>query len=196
MVLNPVNFSKASVIDTCSVWNILSSRKLYQSTLSANLHFCITGVVLYECLYKPRSNSSVENVEMMERLKSDIQSGGFPVEPCSLDDLAVVSNLEISGLGSGELSCMAVAYRVRNIAIMTDDQQARKVASNNLKLTVETTPYLYAWLYYRQYLSDSDHSKIITEHETYRTRPLTTFLQQAYEEAMRFRLMDRSKDKP
>ena len=192
MVLNPVKFSKASVIDTCSVWNILSSRKLYQSTLSAKLHFCITGVVLYECLYKPRSNSSVENVEMMERLKSDIQSGGFPVEPCSLDDLAVVSNLEISGLGSGELSCMAVAYRVRNIAIMTDDQQARKVASIILKLTVETTPYLYAWLYYRQYLSDSDHSKIITEHETYRTRPLTIFLQEAYEEAMRFRLMDRS----
>jgi hypothetical protein len=189
MALDPTRFSPASVADTCSVWNMLSSRKLYQAAMAARLHFCVTGMVLYECLQKPRSFTSPERAEMMQRLERARRSGGFPTQPCNLDDLADISRQAPRGLGSGELSCIAVAYRVRSIAFMTDEKQARHVASTKFSLNVETTPKLYAWLHYRQHLGGGDHDDVIREHEMYEARPLTRFFQEAYEEAMRCRLM-------
>ncbi len=189
MALDPTRFSPMSVADTCSVWNMLSSRKLYQAAIDAKLHFCITGMVLYECLQKPRSFTSPERTEMMRRLERAQRNGGFPTESCSLDDLADMSRVAPKGLGSGELSCIAVAYRVRSIAFMTDEKQARHVASTKFGLNVETTPRLYAWLHYRQHLGDGDHEDVIREHEMYESRPLTRFFREAYEEAMRCRLM-------
>jgi len=189
MALDPTRFSPASVADTCSVWNMLSSRKFYQAAIDARLHFCITGMVLYECLQKPRSYVSPERTEMMRRLEHARRSGGFPIQPCSLDDLAEISRQAPRGLGSGELSCIAVAYRVRSIALMTDEKQARHVASTKFALNVETSPKLYAWLHYRQHLGAGDHADVISEHERYEARPLSRFFQEAYEEAMRCRLM-------
>ena len=189
MALDPTRFAAASVADTCSVWNMLSSRRLYQAAMDARLHFCVTGMVLYECLQKPRSYSTPERTEMMRRLERARRNGGFPTQPCSLDDLADISRQAPRGLGSGELSCIAVAYRVRSIAFMTDEKQARHVASTNFSLNVETTPKLYAWLHYRQHLGGGDHDDVICEHEMYEPRPLTRFLREAFEEAMRCRLL-------
>ena len=191
MALDPTRFSAAAVADTCSVWNMLSSRRLYQAAMDARLHFCVTGMVLYECLQKPRSYSTPERAEMMRRLERARRNGGFPLQPCSLDDLADISRQAPRGLGSGELSCMAVAYRVRSIAFMTDEKQARHVASTKLSLSVETTPKLYAWLHYRQHLGGGDHDDVICEHEKYEPRPLTRFLREAFDEAMRCRLLER-----
>lgn len=56
MNFDPARFSIASVVDTCSVWNMLSSLRLNQAAIQAKLHFCIAPVVLYECLHKPRPN--------------------------------------------------------------------------------------------------------------------------------------------
>ncbi|MBX3650384.1 MAG: hypothetical protein KF771_03280 [Burkholderiales bacterium] len=170
---------------------MLSSRKLYQAAMDAKLHFCVTGMVLYECLQKPRSYESPERTEMMRRLERARRDGGFPTQPCSLDDLADISRLAPKGLGSGELSCIAVAYRVRSIAFMTDEKQARHVASTKFALNVETTPKLYAWLHYRQHLGGGDHEDVIREHEMYEVRPLTRFFKEAFQEAMRCRLMNR-----
>lgn len=189
MALDPTRFSPASVADTCSVWSMLSSRKLYQAAIDARLNFCVTGMVLYECLQKPRSYASPERTEMMQRLERARRRGGFSTQPCSLDDLADISRQAPRGLGSGELSCIAVAYRVRSIAFMTDEKQARHVASTKFGLNVETTPKLYAWLQYWQHLGGGDHDDVIREHEMYEARPLTRFFQEAYEEAMRCRLM-------
>ena len=192
MALDPTRFSPASVADTCSIWNMLSSRKLYQAAASANLHFCVTGMVLYECLQKPRSFSSPQRAEMIGRLERVRRAGAFPTQPCSLDDLAEMSRIAPRGLGSGEMSCIAVAYRVRSIAFMTDERQARHVASTKFGLSVETTPKLYAWLHYHKHLGGGDHEDVILEHERYESRPLTRFFREAYEEAMRCRLMVRS----
>lgn len=60
MNFDPARFSIASVVDTCSVWNMLSSLRLNQAAIQAKLHFCITPVVLYECLHKPRPNITPE----------------------------------------------------------------------------------------------------------------------------------------
>ena len=191
MAFDPTRFSPASVTDTCSIWNMLSSRKLYQAAVNAKLHFCVTGMVLYECLQKPRSFASPTRTEMMHRLERAMRSGAFPMQPCSLEDLVDMTRLAPRGLGSGELSCIAVAYRVRSIAFLTDDKQARHVASTKFSLAVETTPKLYGWLHYHQHLGSGDHEDVIREHETYETRPLTRFLRESYEEAMRCRLMAR-----
>ncbi len=187
MAIDPTTFTPMAVSDTCSVWNILSSRKLFQAALTANMHFCITPMVLYECLFKPRSMTP-EKQEMITRLEKARQDGVFPIQECELDDLADLVRQVPSGLGSGEISCIATAYRIRSIAFMTDEKKARKFAENKLSLIVETTPKLYAWLHYKRFLLDGDHQDIINEHEIYEKMPLTKFLQQAYEEALRCRL--------
>ena len=191
MTLDPTQFSMMAVSDTCSVWNVLSSRRLYQATIGTKIHFCITPMVLYECMYKPRSRMTPEKGELIKRLENARADGVFPIQECDLEDLAVIARITPRGLGSGEVSCIATAYRIRSIAFMTDEKMARKFASEKLGLHVETTPKLYAYLHYGGYLSDGDHEEIIREHEIYEHRPLTVFFRKAFDEAMRCRLMQR-----
>ena len=189
MAIDPTKFNTIALADTCSVWNVLSARKLYQASYSAKVHFCITPMVLYECLHRPRSTMTAEKSELISRLEKARKNGQFPLQVCDLDDLAELVRVAPKGLGSGELSCIATVYRIRSIAFMTDERQARHYASTKLGLEVETTPRLYAWLHYYQHLGAGDHDDIIREHEIYEVRPLTKFFKQAYEEAMRCRLM-------
>lgn len=192
MAIDPTQFNRIAITDTCSVWNVLSARKIYQAALSAKVHFCITPMVLYECLHKSRSTMTAEKSEMISRLEKARKNGQFPLQECELDDLAALVRQAPKGLGSGELSCIATAYRIRSIAFMTDERQARHFASTQLGLAVETTPKLYAWLHYYQHLGFSDHDDVIREHEIYEARPLTKFFTEAYKEAMRCRLMQLS----
>lgn len=189
MSFDPTRFSPASVVDTCAVWNMLSSQRLNSAAIRANLHFCITPVVLYECLSKQRQSPSVEKTELMDRLRHERSVGRFPVHECSLDDLLAVSAKAPGRLGAGELSCMATAYGIRSIAFMTDERLAFRHAEGVLGLSVETTPRLYGYLHYKKHLVDSDHRLVIAEHEKFEKRPLTRFLQEAYEEALRCTLM-------
>ncbi len=191
MGLDPNKFSSIAVSDTCAVWNMLSSKRLYRAAMKAKVHFCITGAVLYECLHKPRKSNTPEALEMIRRLTDAREQGQFPVEQCDLEDLAYIARQVPRRLGGGEISCMALAYRTRIIAFMTDEKCARHCAENVLDLVVETTPKLYAWLHYHQYLGDSDHGDVIQEHEKYESRPLTEFFKHAYHEALRCRLMQR-----
>jgi predicted nucleic acid-binding protein len=190
MALDPAKFSKMSVVDTCAVWNMLSSRKIYQASVNAKLHFCITPMVLYECLHKPRSSMTSEKTELIRRMEQARENGGFPIEKCDLDDLVAVVQQSPKGLNSGEISCIATAYGIRSIALMTDESKARKFAAEKLGLAVETTPKLYAWLHFYRHLNDGDHDDVIREHELYEKKiPLTSFFKEAYKEAMRCRLM-------
>jgi predicted nucleic acid-binding protein len=192
MSFDPTRFAVASVVDTCAVWNMLSSLRLNEAAIQAKLHFCITPVVLYECLYKPRPCITWEQQELMDRLESNRAKGRFQTLECSLDDLLTISEKVPGRLGSGELSCLAAAYRIRSIAVMTDEKLARKFAVEKLNLSVETTPRLYGYLHYHLHLSDSDHDQVIDEHERFERRPLTEFFNKSYAEAMRCRLMVRA----
>lgn len=189
MSFDPSRFSTASVVDTCAVWNILSSLRINQAAIQAKLHFCITPVVLYECLHKPRPFITPEQNILMDRLRKNRAEGRFTIQECSLDDLLAVSEKAPGKLGSGELSCLAAAYRIRSIAVMTDEKLARKYAQSKLGLLVETTPRLYGYLHYHMHLGGADHDDIIREHERFEKRPLTKFFHQTFEEAMRCRLM-------
>lgn len=192
MSIDPTRFSSVSVTDTCAIWNMLSSARLNKAAVRAELDFCITPVVLYECLSKPRQSVSPEQAELMDRLRQERGVGRFPVKGCSLDDLIAVSSAAPGRLGAGELSCMATAYGIGGFAFMTDERLAFRYAKEALHIPVETTPRLYGYLHYHKHLNDSDHTSVIAEHEKFERRPLTRFFQEAYEEAMRFRLMDAS----
>lgn len=184
MSFDPSRFSSMVVTDTCSVWNTLSSRRLFSAAIAAKIHFCITPMVEYECLYKTRSNPSPESIELMQRLKTAQRNGAFPIQPCELEDLLNVSQTAPKGLGAGELSCIAVAYKVRSLAFMTDEKKARYHARDRVMIAVETTPRLYGFLHFYRHLGDSDHAEVIAEHQRFEKRPLTTFLDDAYRHAM------------
>lgn len=196
MNFDPAKFSPASVVDTCSIWNMLSSVRINQAALQARIHFCITPVVLYECLGKPRPTLSESQQELIKRFQKELAGGRFPIQECSLDDLVAITSKAPMRLGSGELSCIATAYRIRNIAVMTDDKSARESARRNFGLRVETTPTLYGYLHYHQHLGDADHPEVIKEHEHFEARPLTSFFEATYREAMRCRQMARASASP
>lgn len=189
MGFDPAHFARASVVDTCAVWNMLSSQRLNQAAIQAKLHFCITPVVLYECLQKPRPSITADQELLMTRLRRERASGRFPVQECNLEDLLAISENAPGKLGSGELSCIATAYRIRSIAVMTDEKLARNFAQGRLGLSVETTPRLYGYLHYHLHLGGADHAHVIAEHERFERRPLTQFFNQTFDDAMRCRLM-------
>ena len=194
MALDPSKFHHMLVTDTCAVWNMLSSQKLFRSACSSRLYFCITPMVLYECLHKPRKTVTPEQTELIRRFRGARAENMFATQACELDDLLVVSRKAPVGLGSGELSCIATAYKLTTLGVMTDERQARLYAEQFLYLIVETTPKLYAWLHYNRHLSDGDHGEVVAEHEKYERRPLTKFLNEAYEAALQHRLITQEQE--
>lgn len=178
------------VTDTCSVWNILSARRLFVAAASAKVTFCVTPMVLYECLVKPRKRITQKDEELKDRLRKAKASGSFPEQPCDLSSLLEVARTAPKGLSSGELSCIATAIKMPTLAFMSDEKQARYHAKERLRLRVETTPRLYAWLHFHRQLEDGDHATIVSEHEHYERRPLTRFLNEAYAAALQHRLIN------
>lgn len=191
MAFDPSNFSFMVITDTCSVWNVLSANTIFRAANSARVNFYVTPMVLYECLNKPRKTTTPESVELIRRLRTLRAQGKFSEQPCDLDDLLAVSRRAPAALSSGELSCIATAYKTTSFAFMTDERKARQYAEHKLRLKVETTPKLYGWLHFHRHLVDADHSVVIEEHEKHERRPLTKFFQEAYDTALQYRLIIR-----
>jgi hypothetical protein len=195
MAIDCTRFTQISVIDTCSIWNILSSRKLTEATRAAKRYFTATSYVYYEALYKPRSVVREEDMVLQERLRSEKnnEKGKQLFGSCSLDisDLQQVDILDKRmRLGKGELSSIAFAKKA-GLGFMTDDQKARKLSGEFIDSdNVHTTPQLFGWLFFNGCLVDADKDDIIREHEHY-SRPLVNFFEEMYNEALRCRLMAR-----
>ena len=183
MSIDPRNFHHPVVVDTCAVWNMLSARKFFSAVVAARIGLLITQMVQYECVQKPRKSISEEQQELIRRFTAAQADGVLPMQECALDDLFRVARQAPRALSSGELSCIAVALRSGAFGFMTDEKKARAHALS-LGIPVETTPRLYAWLHFHRHLGDGDHQPIIDEHERHEKRPLTPFLQMAYEAAL------------
>ncbi|MCU0550841.1 MAG: hypothetical protein MUC48_15950 [Leptolyngbya sp. Prado105] len=165
MAIDPSQFQKFNVVDTCAVWNILSSQRLYSTAVASGCSFCFTSFVHYECLHKPRSNSNPQDLELQNRLRGEIQAGKFKNYHLDLEDLQEVEILQQrKNLGKGELSSIAFAKKT-NQAFLTDDMKARKLAGASNCQFVQTTPHLLGWLYFANFLGDGDLKAIIDEHE-------------------------------
>lgn len=187
MAIDPTNFYPINVADTCSVWNVLSSKLLYSTAKAVRCDFCITSFVQYECLVKPRKSSTAAETELMHRLRQEQTRGTFKAHSCGIDDLQDIKLLESRHkLGKGELSSIAFAMKT-NQAVITDDQRARKLATESGHVRTQTTPHLLAWLIFTNRLGDSDVSVVMSDNKTMGL-PLGKHFQNAYELALKCKL--------
>lgn len=188
MAIDLSKFFKFNIIDTCAVWNVLSSSILFYAATEMKCIFSLTAFVNYECIFKPRSSQSAEEETLKNKLREQQNKGNFQVYHITIEDLQDVEILERrKALGKGELSSIAFAKRTRQ-AFLTDDQGARKLASQIMgSEMVQTTPHLLGWLLFNQRLSDSDKDKIIDDHESFK-RPLRPYFEKVYYDALQFKL--------
>lgn len=189
MAINYSAFQLINVIDTCSIWNLLSSDKLYSAALNSGCSFTCTRFVTYECLHKQRRQTSSEDLELQERLIKEQEKGHFEEFHITIEDLQDVEILQNShSISKGELSSIAFAKRI-NQAFLTDDQEARQLASMFMqKEMVQTIPHLFGWFFYTGQFSDSDKEIIITQHEKLK-RSLSKYFEKAYMLGLQTRLM-------
>lgn len=183
-------FHKGNIVDTCSIWNILSSQRLYRAALDAGVVFTCTGVVEYECLHKPhKSTLTLEQNILRTRLNTAKQQRSFLVFSLDVEDLQTVDLLEKrKRLGKGELSSIAFAQKTHQ-AMLTDDQKAHRLANELLQNPgAQTTPHLFGWLFFTNRLSDGDKAFVIEEHNRMH-RPLAPHFETNYIEACRCRCM-------
>ena len=186
MAIDPSQFQTTNVVDTCAVWNLLRSNCLYGAATAASCHFVITTFVEYECLLKPRSRTRTSEQVLASRLREAQKRGKFTVHRCDLDDLELALRTR-KHLGKGEISSLAFAIRFER-ALLTDDQKARRFATEVGHSPVQTTPHLFSWLVYTSRLGDQDKSTIISEHRDL-DGILEKYLEEAYLLAMQYRLM-------
>ncbi len=189
MAIDPSQFHTLNVADTCSLWNVLSSQRMYAAARDASCSFCCTTFVVYECLHKRRSSEVPVENELKTRLKREIDSSNIVAYSLDVADLQDVAVLESRRrLSKGELSSIAFANKTRQ-AFLTDDQKARILAESFLgtKMT-QTTPHLFGWLIFTCRLSDADKDHVIDEHERH-IRPLRRHFEAMYLDALRCRCL-------
>lgn len=188
MAIDPSKFHPINVADTCAVWNVLSSLRLYAAAKEARCDFCVTQFVQYECLIKPRKKEpSAAETELVRRLSREQDRGSFAAHSCDINDLQAIKILESrKRLGKGELSSIAFAMRIGQ-AVITDDRKARKLAEESGHALTQTTPHLFSWLIFNGRLGDADRDTVITQHKAM-DRPLEPHFQSAYEIALQCRV--------
>jgi hypothetical protein len=187
------NFSLVNAIDTCSIWNLLSSPLFVRAARSKRCQFVLAGFVRYEAIDRPRTRPNAHETEMQLELRQLIaRNAEFAVVPLSINDLAAVSSLEdVKRLGRGEIAAMALALKIR-CALLTDDQPARKHAPRMGVQVVQTTPHLLGWLHFVGAISDGDIAIVISEHESRIRRergPLSPYFAAVWHESCRIKLM-------
>ncbi len=188
MSLDPSQFQKLNVADTCAIWNVLSSWLLYERAKSVGCSFCCTNFVHYECLHKPRKTYSDADRVLQTRLQKALQDGQFKSYHLDLEDLQEVDILQKrKKLGKGELTSIVFAKKT-NQAFLTDDKGARNLAEEVMtRRFLQTTPQLVGWLVFTSLLSDYDVNSIINEHKTVE-QPLAKYFREMYERALDYRL--------
>ncbi len=185
MAVDPRSFHRFNMVDTCAVWNVLSSNRLYQGASGAGCIFSCTGFVIYECLVKPRKKMSTHDLELRRRLVEERNNARFSTFNLDLEDLQEVEILERrKKLGKGELSSIAFAKRT-NQAFLTDDQKARKLGNDVIPGYVQTTPHLLGWLLFEGILKDSDKDAVIADHNSLNL-PLGKYFEEISEVALRY----------
>lgn len=192
ITIDITHFSKENVLDTCSAWNILSSNFLLSVSQQAGCIFYLTAYVLYECLYKPRKDPNAKELELQRRLKRLLQLKKITKYNIDIEDLQDIEILEKRRkLGKGELSSMVLAKKFYK-SFLTDDQKARVLAKTILdRKDIQTTPHLFGWLVYIEYIGDVDKDIIINEHNEL-NRPLEKYLKSIFNHALQCRLIPSS----
>lgn len=185
----PDDVVKAVVVDTCAIWNLLSSPKLYMMCAALGFHFAVATYCIYECLHKPRKKSTAGDAELRERLARARGRAQFGDYPLSVEDLQEVDLLQRrKRLGKGELATIALAKRL-NLGAQTDDDRGEKLAIAVLSLArVQTTPHVLGWLFFHGHLQDHELKVVVDEHEAV-GRNMSARFRSAYHQALHARLL-------
>jgi predicted nucleic acid-binding protein len=189
--MNPSHFYKHNVIDTCAIWNLLSSTTFYGTSRAAGCTYVCTQFVVYECLYKHRlARPSKQDEELRERFRKEHDSGIIPSHKISIQDLQAIEILsKRKRIGKGELSAIVFALRTRQ-AFLSDDNGAIKLALTELDLNlVQSTSLLFGWLFFNGQLMDHQKEQIILELEDH-GRYMRKHYEEAYHRALQYRIMD------
>lgn len=188
MEIDIQKFNLINVIDSCSVWNLISSPLFFKMALIQKCFFCMTQFVRYECLFKLKHANESQDT-LMKVLKKNIENKKVEVHHLTIDDLQEVAILQQrKRLGIGELSSIAFAKRTSQ-SFLTDDQNARKLAKIILgNDRVQTIPQLLGWLFVNQCLSQIDLYEVIRDHESHE-RPLKKYFIEVYDECQRINLL-------
>lgn len=161
----PDEFLSVNVIDTCAVWNLISSDTLFRASLRCRHTYVATQTVIYECLLKPRTRPpKSSDAELKSRLESSLSDGRMSRIDITIEDLREVAS-QSSRLGRGELSCAAAARKI-NQAVMTDNRRDFKGISALIDGRLQTTPRLLGWLVLEGHLGDSESRSVVVEHES------------------------------
>lgn len=156
-------FEKGNVIDTCSLWNLLSSRVLESAADQAGIRLCSTEFVRYECLHRPGQRRP-EREELQKRLRKRFEKRGidwYPIDIEDLQDVEVLRNRKRVSLG--ELSVIVFARKTGQ-AVLTDDSRAQKLARQEMAAAfVQSTPHLFGWLYFRCFVGDADKDQVVAD---------------------------------
>jgi len=162
---------------------MLSQKLLYRTSTAVRCDFYITDFVQYECLDKPWSTSTAAESELMARLRHEQSRETFKPYSCGIEDLQDIQLLESrQRLGMGEVSSIAFAMKT-NQAVITDDQRARRLATESGHARTQTTPHLLAWLLFSNRLGDSDAEAVISEN-TAMSLPLAKHFERVYHLAL------------
>jgi len=188
-MIDVTKFSKHNIIDTCAIWNVLSSVELYRATMRASINFYCSEFVIYECLYRHRTTNKEEDKKLQQILLEERKKDLFLSFKLDIEDLQLVNILQTrKKLGLGEISSIALAIKTKQ-AFLTDDQRARKLAMSVQEGTiVQTVPQMFGWLFFVGILIDGDKDVIITQHQEM-NGILTKYFIQTYMEACRCRLI-------
>jgi hypothetical protein len=180
MELNPKAFARSNFTDTCSIWNLLSSKTLLLIARRAGCDFLLTEYVVYECLVKPRSSESSQETALKSSLIGERAAGRFTTYRLSVEDLQDLTRLQqIRRLGRGELTSIVLAEKFR-IAFLTDDKAARKLGNTVLGSDrTQTVPHLVAWLTYEGEVLDGEKAAIVLEHSQM-GRPLAKHIEDGH----------------
>ena len=188
------SFNPGNSIDTCAIWNLLSSARLTAAARNRQCWFAVAGYVRFEALDKPRSSLTPGEDAMRGELRNRLSRGQeFREVQLSVADLAAVAHLPASRrLGRGEVAAAALALKIR-CALMTDDQKARRQLSSLGITHIQTTPHLLGWLSYHGEITDGDIPTIIAQHEeriSHAPSRLTKFFKATWRHACALLLMD------
>lgn len=170
---DPATFISANVLDTCAVWNLVSSSRLHAAAREAGLATCITRFVEYECFVKPRTKNTPADAALVARAREAVAAKQITVHALDIEDLQDLEVLRArKALGRGELSSIVFAKKVQ-IAVMSDDRKATLLAREVFAspARASTTPRLLGWLLFYDRLSLTDVEVVVNEHQQV-SRPL------------------------
>ena len=163
------SFNQVSVTDTCAIWHLTGCATLFSTARQRKLSFVITSTVFYECFVRSRGKAlSEQRLRLRDRLKIHIQRGDVSQIDVAIDDLQNLIGVARqhgydTRLGHGELSCAALARRLR-YAVLTDNKRDFRAIEELADGLLQTTPRLLGWLYLDGHLTDGDVKDIIEQH--------------------------------